>query len=128
LVTEEWSAEVAGLTAELPPVPNASGTISLTVSGPARKETSLHWTYENGAAGTGQPGPKSDADLVLTIAGPDAGEVISGAVEPSVAFMRGRLKASGDGALLIGFLESTTTPAYEAWRQRVARLTELEAP
>jgi hypothetical protein len=33
--------------------------------------------------------------------------------------MRGRLKSSGDGALLLGLLESTATDSYREWRRRV---------
>jgi putative sterol carrier protein len=124
LVTDEWATEVARLASELPPIPGTSGTISLTVSGARRKETSLHWRYDSGTACKGEQGSKADADLVLTIAAADAVDVISGAVEPSVAFMRGRLKASGNGGLLIGFLASTTAQGYEAWREQVAALTE----
>jgi hypothetical protein len=36
--------------------------------------------------------------------------------------MRGRLKASGDGGLLLGFLRSTTDSKFVAWREKVAAL------
>jgi putative sterol carrier protein len=64
-------------------------------------------------------GPVVDAELSLSIAYADAQAVASGEVEPSVAYMRGRLKASGDGALLLGLLASTATERYREWRQRV---------
>ncbi len=123
-LTQEWVDEAAALTSRLPAVPGASGSISLTVSGGARKEVHLCWGYIDGVAGGGAPSSRPDADLVLTLASPDAVEVFSGAVEPSVAFMRGRLKAAGDGGLLLGFLQSTTTTAFQAWRRGVAALAE----
>jgi hypothetical protein len=43
-------------------------------------------------------------------------------VEPSVAYMRGRLKAAGDGALLLAFLESTAGDGREAWLERLRSL------
>ena len=64
-------------------------------------------------------GAIADADLMLTIARDDAQAVASGEVEPSVAYMRGRLKASGDGALLLGLLASTATESYRDWLRRV---------
>jgi SCP-2 sterol transfer family len=128
-LTQEWADEAARLTSDLPPVPGASGTISLTVSGGSRKEVHFHWAYRDGVAVDGATGPRSDADLVLTLAGSDAVEVLSGAVEPSVAFMRGRLKAAGDGGLLLGFLESTRSDTFEAWRRGMAGLAgETSAP
>jgi putative sterol carrier protein len=70
----------------------------------------------------GGSGALPDADLELTASGADALAVINGEVEPSVAFMRGRLKASGSGRLLLGFLRSTATPEFEKWRQQVEAL------
>jgi SCP-2 sterol transfer family len=128
-LAQEWADEVAGRTSGLPPVSGASGSVSLTVSGGARKEVHLSWAYDTGVAGGGVPTSRPDADLVLTLASQDAVEVFSGTVEPSVAFMRGRLKAAGDGALLLGFLESTSTTAFQVWRRGVAALAdETSAP
>jgi hypothetical protein len=123
-LSQEWAEEAAGLTPHLPPILDASGSISLTVSGGSRKEVHLHWVYEDGVAAVGAPGPQPDADLVLTLATPDAVQVFSGAVEPSVAFMRGRLKAAGDGGLLLGFLESTRSDTFETWRRGMAGLAD----
>jgi SCP-2 sterol transfer family len=121
-LSQEWADEAAGLASQLPPIPGASGSISFTVSAGSRKEVHFHWPYREGVAGEGASGPQADADLVLTLAGPDAVEVLSGRVEPSVAFMRGRLKAAGDGGLLLGFLESTRSDAFETWRRGIAGL------
>ena len=57
-----------------------------------------HWSYRDGVPGDGGVGGVADADLALTITRADAGAVASGEVEPSVAFMRGRLKATGSDA------------------------------
>ncbi len=128
-LTQDWADEAADLASLLPPVPGASGSISLAVSGGARKEVHFRWGYDGGVAGSGVSSSRPEADLVLTLASPDAVDVFSGAVEPSVAFMRGRLKAAGDGGLLLGFLQSTTTPAFQAWRRGVAALAdETSAP
>ena len=128
-LSQEWAEEAAGLTSHLSPIPGASGSISLTVSGGSRKEVHFHWVYKDGVAAGGAPGPQPEADLVLTLAAADAVQVFSGAVEPSVAFMRGRLKAAGDGGLLLGFLESTRSDTFEAWRIGMAGLAgETAAP
>jgi predicted lipid carrier protein YhbT len=43
----------------------------------------------------------SDAEVVLTAVAPVAAELASGALDPNVAYMQGRLKTAGDqGALL----------------------------
>lgn len=129
LLSEEWAAAAAGSVDRLPPVLGASGVVSLTVTGPARREVSVSWRYDDGTpvavpGQVGSAGGSADGvDLVFTITSADAAQVISGEVDPSVAFMRGRLKASGDGALLLGFLESTTSRAFDTWRASVASFT-----
>ncbi len=67
--------------------------------------------------GRRRAGAAPDADLTLQIGRADAQAVATGQVEPSVAYMRGRLKATGDGALLLGLLASTATDGYQEWRR-----------
>jgi hypothetical protein len=48
----------------------------------------------------------------LTLGTDDARSVKEGRLDPSVAFMQGRLKTSGDNALLLRVLSWTATPAF----------------
>lgn len=101
---------------------DARGTVALALVWPTGQEKVLHWRFEGGRPVAGGAGPVEDADVVLSAAGPDAESLLSGEVEPSVAFMRGRLKAAGDGALLLAFLESTAGDRHKAWLERVRSL------
>jgi hypothetical protein len=110
----------------LPPAGTATGSVSMSFVVARKQEIAVHWRYEDGKAVSGGVGALPDADLVLSIANPDLGELLSGEVEPSVAFMRGRLKASGSGAILLPFLASTTTPEFVSWRERAAALVDSQ--
>ena len=121
-MSPEWAEAAAPLTELLPQVPGAAGTVSFAVSGGRRQEAGFHWGYAAGKASPGASGIDGSADLVLLLAGDDALDVLTGRVDPSVAFMRGRLKASGDGSLLLGFLKSTVEPGFAEWRGKVAAL------
>ena len=123
-LSEEWLKDVAALADARPPLSGASGTVSLAITAGRGREVGYHWQYREGLPGGGSVGVAADADLVLTIARDDAWSVLTGEMEPSVAFMRGRLKATGDGGLLLAVLESTSTGAYGEWRQRVQTMTE----
>jgi hypothetical protein len=123
-LSEEWLKEVAALAGTRPPVADATGTVTVSVTGGRGAETSYHWRYRDGVPCDGGIGAAPDADLALVIGRADARAVADGEVEPSVAYMRGRLKASGDGALLLGFLASTATDGYRAWRLRVVELAD----
>jgi SCP-2 sterol transfer family len=120
---EEWAEAFAATTAGLPEVSGASGTVALKFTGGTRKEIAVHWTYRDGVPEAGTVGAAAEPDIEFTLAAADASDVISGAVEPSVAFMRGRLKASGHGDLLLAFLQSTTSETFAAWRGKVAAAT-----
>jgi hypothetical protein len=120
---DEWASGAAGAVGLLPDAPGLSGTVSFAVAegtGRKRLEAGFHWRYSDGKAVDGQPGVDPDADLVLLIAADDAVELLSGRVDPSVSFMRGRLKASGDGGLLLGFLRSTSDAKFESWREKAS--------
>jgi hypothetical protein len=122
---DEWASGAADAVALLPGANGLSGTVSLAVSdgsGRNRREAGFHWRYDGGNPVDGKPGIDGDANLVLLVAGEDAVDLLSGRVDPSVSFMRGRLKASGDGGLLLGFLKSTTDSKFTAWREKVAAL------
>lgn len=119
----EWADQAAGLWSLLPPAPGGEGTVCLAIATAPRKEVSFHWRYAGGSVVDGGPGPVPEPTLSLTLGAADAPDVLSGRVEPSVAFMRGRLKASGDGSLLLAFLSSTATDGFEDWRDRVDSLS-----
>jgi hypothetical protein len=82
------------------------------------------WTFQWSADGPGPELTSDDADPDLTLAlSPDDAELArTGQLDPSVAFMQGRLKTSGDNALLLRVLAWTTTAAYAdalaAWSQK----------
>jgi putative sterol carrier protein len=58
------------------------------------------------------PGCDAEPDLTLTISADDASLVKKGELEPSVAFMQGKLKSTGDNALLLSILAWSATPAF----------------
>jgi hypothetical protein len=118
-LSDEWLKELVASTSARPQVAGANGTVSVAITEGRGDLVSYHWSYRDGVPGDGGIGAAPDANLTLTIGRTDALAVARGDVEPSVAYMRGRLKATGDGGLLLGLLAATATDAYGTWRQRV---------
>ncbi len=114
---DEWSSTFAAHLAALPAV------VELVVTGGPGGERRWHWAYRGGAPGAGAPGPAEGAAVAFTLGEPDARALLTGEGEPSVAFMRGRMKSAGDPGLVLRLLEATSGPAYEAWRSDLAALT-----
>ena len=88
------------------------GGASEAAAPPGPVQWSCHW----GDAGPGPvtPGCDGEPDLTLGLSPDDAQSVRHGQLAPSVAFMQGRLKTSGDNELLLRVLAWTATPAFEA--------------
>jgi hypothetical protein len=123
-LSEEWCKEVAALSGSRPTAADVTGTVAVSITGGPGGDCLYHWTYRDGVPGAGAIGAAAGADLTLVIGRDDARAVAVGKMEPSVAFMRGRLKATGDGSLLLGLLASTATPAYRQWREQAMELAD----
>jgi SCP-2 sterol transfer family len=74
--------------------------------------TQRSWLWSDDGPGAQLTAPQPEPDLALALSPDDAQLVARGELEPSVAFMQGRLKTSGDNALLLRVLAWTTTPAF----------------
>lgn len=98
--------------AGLPPLEGVTATVALQVNGVGGGDRSVIGRWVEGrpveAAG-------AEARVTFSISAADAEEVASGRLSPSVAFMQGRLKTSGDPGLVIAILAATATPAFEQW-------------
>ena len=72
------------------------------------------WSVRWSADGPGPllPSAEAEPDLTLTIGTDDAHRVKQGELDPSVAFMQGKLKSTGNNALLLSILAWSATPAF----------------
>jgi len=88
----------------------ASGSNAVPGPQPGPAQWSCQWSADGpGLVSTGCEG---EPELTLTLSTDDARSVKDGRLEPSVAFMQGRLKTSGDNALLLRVLNWSASPAF----------------
>ena len=97
--------------------PGVTGTVVLVVTGTAEGDVTVRLRLDDGRPADGLlgDGPGPDPDLTLTLPAADADGIVAGTLDPSVAFMRGRLKTAGDNRLLLGLLAATAVPGFGAW-------------
>jgi len=90
----------------------AEGDVAVTVSMEGGRVVGCSW---------GQPlaGSAEPAAVTLTAAPGDAAELLGGA-EPSVLFMQGRIKVTGDMGVVLAILAATATDRYRGARARLA--------
>jgi predicted lipid carrier protein YhbT len=106
-----------------------SGLVTLVVAetgrapkGRGAASVALQWTsrWEGERPESPIAGGEGEADLTLSLAPEDARAILEGRLSPSVAYMQGRLKASGDNELLLKVLEWSASPAFakalQEWR------------
>ena len=110
LLTPEWLDAVGPLLAEHPP--------------PADGGAGVHVAIGGGPDGDVELGDPATAPLSLTVPAKDLSAMVDGSLEPSVAFMQGRLKATGDTGALFRLLAWTRTPAYGELRADVRAVTD----
>jgi hypothetical protein len=92
----------------------APGDVTAAQPGPTSPPGVSQWSCQWSADGPGPiaPGPQGEADLTLTLSTQDAQSIWDRHLDPSVAFMQGRLKTTGDNALLLKVLCWSATPAF----------------
>ena len=95
----------------------------MVVSGGPDGEVRWNWSYEGGRPGRGTPGAAPGATVSFTILEPDARALLAGELDPSVAFMRGRLKTAGDPGLVLALLEPDSDGGFQQWRRALAGRT-----
>ena len=116
-LTEEWVARVATSVRHRPPAPGVEGEVRWIITATAADDVVLAWHYRAGEPSwLGSPSPGRAAKVTFTLPQAEARALLGGESQPSVAFMRGRLKTVGDAGLVLALLASTATPAWEAWR------------
>ncbi len=63
--------------------------------------------------------------MTVTLSWSDAAAIQSGTLDPSVAFMQGRMKVTGSMAVLLVLLPVARAPEAQDLRRRVAALTDF---
>lgn len=100
-----------------------AGTVEVHVTGGPDGDAQLHATFDAGRLTAIGVGPAPGADATLALTGEDAGAVLAGVLDPSVAFMQGRMKVTGDMGIVLDLLALASTDAARACRDRVAGRT-----
>jgi putative sterol carrier protein len=100
-----------------------TGQVQVDITGSADGDVSVHAGFDGGHLTEAGPGPAEDPGATLTLTAADAADVLAGSLDPSVAFMQGRMKVTGDMSLVIDLLALAATDDAATRRQRIAALS-----
>jgi putative sterol carrier protein len=124
-LSAEWFDQVRVMAAALPDRPGLTARIQEQITGGPDGDLSCYWEVEDGHPTAAAAGTIDDADVILTLSWSDAAAVHTGALDPSVAFMQGRMKVTGSMDVTLALLPVAREPdALELWRQ-VAAITDF---
>jgi SCP-2 sterol transfer family len=96
----EWFAELSGRGC----APGPSLAVQLLVTGGPGGDFQAYLRFDDGVVAEAALGTAPAAEVTLTAPVPDADAMASGELDPSVAFMQGRMKTAGDPGLLLELL------------------------
>ncbi len=99
-LSEEWVAGLVGAGA----APGATGTVQVVVTGAPDGDGKVHARVDDGVVAEAAVGTRAAPDVTFTVSYPDAAAIAAGDLDPSVAFMQGRMKTAGDPGLVLDLL------------------------
>src|SRR5262249_26201175 len=105
-------------------IDNVSAVVELQVTGTPSGDVRVHAVLDQGTLREARIGARPDALLSLTLPYDNALAVVDGSLDPTVAYMRGRLKTSGDDATLLALLSRSRSPGFRTLREELAAKTD----
>jgi SCP-2 sterol transfer family len=99
-LSEAWVAGLVGAGAS----PGPTGTVQVVVTGAPDGDGKWHALVEDGVVAEAALGARPAPDVTLTVSYPDGAAIAAGELDPSVAFMQGRMKTAGDPGLVLDLL------------------------
>ena len=99
--------------------PGLDGVVAVEVTGGPDGDVAVQLVFAGGRL-TGADIGTADAAATLTVTAEDARAMVAGDLDPSVAFMQGRMKVSGEMALVLDLLATAATEDARAARARLA--------
>lgn len=119
LLTQDWLDRQRSGTTSLPERPGATARIQYEVRGGPDKTVVFHTHLEDGRIVTNALGADDEADFTMLIPHDQFLDIVRGELDPSVGYMRGQIKVTGNIGRMLSVLPVTTS---DEWRAAMADL------
>jgi putative sterol carrier protein len=124
-LSQGWFDQVRALATELPARSRCSGRIQLQITGGPDGDVACYWVLEEGRPTSAATGAVDSPDVTLSLSWSDAAAIQAGTLDPSVAFMQGRMKVAGSMGLVLELLPAAREPDRRELHRRVLELTDF---
>jgi hypothetical protein len=119
-----WFDETRAMAADQPARPGLSARIQYEITGGPDGDVSYGWVLEDGRLVSSGLGVLDEPDVTVTLGWEDAKAIQTGALDPNVAFMQGRMKVAGSMGVMMALLPVTNSPDAQDLRRRIAAVTD----
>jgi putative sterol carrier protein len=123
-LSQEWLDEFVKLAADQPTRPGATVKIQYKVTGGPNGDIDYYWIIDEGKFLDAKLGTVDGADFTMTSTYEDTAKTQRGELEPTAAFMQGKIKVSGNMAKMMSLLPITNSPEWKALQEKVNAITE----
>ena len=104
--------------------PNANARIQYVVSGGPDGDVSYYWVLVGGRLQECKLGELPDADFTLRMSYDTSVKIQQGELNPNVAFMTGKMKASGNVGKLLSLMPLTQSDDFKALQEQLRAKAE----
>jgi putative sterol carrier protein len=124
-LTQEWLDQYATLSQDQPTRPGASVAMQYHVTGGPDGDIDYYWVLDEGRISEAKLGAHPSPGFTLNLAYDDAAKVQKGELDPSAAFMQGKMKVTGNMAKLMSLLPLTNSPEWKALEEKIRADTDF---
>lgn len=125
-LSEGWIEDTRELGMKMPPREGMSACLSYVITDTPDGDIEYYWAVKDGVLTDVSLGTPDSPDVILTIAVDDAREMQMGELDPTSAFMQGKIKVDGDLTRLLELLPLTTSVEYQELERELASRTSFE--
>jgi putative sterol carrier protein len=104
--------------------PNANARIQYVVSGGPDGDVSYYWVLVGGKLQECKLGELPDADFTLRMSYDTSRRIQQGDLNPNVAFMTGKMKASGNVGKLLSLMPLTQSDDFKSLQEQLRAKSE----
>lgn len=123
-LTQEWFDEFVTLAQDQPARAGATVNVQYHVAGAPEGDLEYYWVVDEGKVVEAKIGSISDPDFVIKMSYEDSARMQQGELDAAFAFMRGKMKVSGNMAKMMKLMPIQKAPEWKALQEKVRLITE----
>ena len=123
-LSQEYLDEAVRISQDFADRPNANARIQYVVSGGPEGDVSYYWVVVGGKLQDSKLGELPDADFTLRMSYDTSVKIQRGDLNPNVAFMTGKMKASGNVGKLLSLMPLTQSDDFKSLQEQLRAKAE----